>query len=277
VVSDNTRATDTDRNEVCQALDAALGDGQLSTEEHRERVSAATRATTLGELDSLMSDLQVHLTPTAPSPTAPLIGRRVWIGAAVAAVLLGAGVIWGLGGSPSAPSASNSTPAPSGAATGKAPVNTPTPTPPPVQMLSLAGVTGLLAQMRAHFGDTLGYQLNIYQDQAVVQRPDTANGQKTVTWVYRDGNWGNLGPHAAILRDSSVGDLGKFDVQAVLGVVQQAPQTLHVYDATRIFLTVESRKDGSLSLRVNVSDGALSGTIALAADGTVTQVSPPAH
>ena len=66
VVADNTRATDNDRNEVCQALDAALGDGQLSTEEHRERVSAATKATTLGELDSLMSDLQIHLPPARP-------------------------------------------------------------------------------------------------------------------------------------------------------------------------------------------------------------------
>ena len=50
MVSAYTRATDGDRNDACQVLDAALGDGQLSTEEHRERVSAVTKATTLGEL-----------------------------------------------------------------------------------------------------------------------------------------------------------------------------------------------------------------------------------
>ena len=176
-----------------------------------------------------------------------------------------------------APSVTKPSSTPEPTANGNAFVSIPTPTPPPVQMLSLTGVTGLLAQMRTQFGDTLGYQLNIYPDQAVVQRPDTANAHKVMTWVYRDGNWGNLGPTPAVLRDSAVGDLGKFDVQAVLGVVQQAPQTLHVYDANRVFLAVESRKDGSLSLRVNASDGALSGTIALKADGTVTQVSPPAR
>jgi hypothetical protein len=52
------RATDGDRNDVCQELDTALSQGQLSVEEHRERVSAATNAATLGELQSLVSDLQ---------------------------------------------------------------------------------------------------------------------------------------------------------------------------------------------------------------------------
>jgi Domain of unknown function (DUF1707) len=39
-------------------LDSALGEGQLSMEEHRQRVSAATNAATLGELQSLVADLQ---------------------------------------------------------------------------------------------------------------------------------------------------------------------------------------------------------------------------
>mgnify|MGYP003291021026 CR=1 FL=1 len=36
-----TRAKDTDRNDTCQILDSALGEGQLSMEEHRERVAPA--------------------------------------------------------------------------------------------------------------------------------------------------------------------------------------------------------------------------------------------
>ncbi|OBI25566.1 hypothetical protein A5711_06215 [Mycobacterium sp. E2238] len=150
-------------------------------------------------------------------------------------------------------------------------------TAPPQQLLTLSGVSGVLAQMRTQFGDTMGYQLNIYQDQVVVQRPDTANAQKMVTWLYRDGNWASVGPKMAVSSRLAVGDLSKFDVQAVVGVVQQAPQTLHVYDANRIFLAVESRKDGDLNLRINVSDGALSGSIAVAPDGTVVQISPPAR
>jgi Domain of unknown function (DUF1707) len=48
----DTRAKDSDRNNTCQVLDTALSEGQLSMEEHRQRVSAATNATTLGELQS---------------------------------------------------------------------------------------------------------------------------------------------------------------------------------------------------------------------------------
>jgi hypothetical protein len=46
----STRARDSDRSNTCQMLDTALGEGQLSMEEHRQRVGAATNAATLGEL-----------------------------------------------------------------------------------------------------------------------------------------------------------------------------------------------------------------------------------
>ena len=42
-----TRAKDTDRNNTCQVLDSALSDGQLSMDEHRTRVAAATTAACL--------------------------------------------------------------------------------------------------------------------------------------------------------------------------------------------------------------------------------------
>lgn len=278
VVIDNIRATDDDRNNTCQALDAALGDGQLSTEEHRERVSAATKAATLAELQSLVSDLQLH-PARASAPTAPARARNrvVWLAIAVAAilVLLGAGVAWTFQRGAS-PSASNPSSMPPSTHVGLPGIATNT-TAPPNQLLTFSGVTGLLTQMRTQFGDTLGYQLNVYEDQAVVMRPDTANAHKIVTWVYRDGGWMNLGPTPSVLPGSAIGDLAKFDVQAVLGVVQQAPQTLHIYDANRTNLTIESRKDGSLSLRIHLSDGSLSGSIAVAADGSVTQISPPAR
>jgi Protein of unknown function (DUF3060)/Domain of unknown function (DUF1707) len=59
---DPTRATDSDRDDTCRVLDTALSQGQLSMEEHRQRVSAATNAKTLGELHSLVSDLQTRQT-----------------------------------------------------------------------------------------------------------------------------------------------------------------------------------------------------------------------
>lgn len=60
-----TRAKDSDHDATCQALDIALGDGQLSMEEHRERVTAATSAKTLGDLSALVTDLQLDAPPVA--------------------------------------------------------------------------------------------------------------------------------------------------------------------------------------------------------------------
>ena len=78
-----TRAKDRDRNDTCQILDSALADGQLPMEEHRTRVALATEAETLGDLQSLISDLQTANAPVQPPdlkkrPKMP--GRRQRLG-----------------------------------------------------------------------------------------------------------------------------------------------------------------------------------------------------
>jgi hypothetical protein len=285
VAISGTRATDTDRTNTCQVLDSALAEGQLSMEEHRQRVSAATNAVTLGQLQSLVSDLQIHRAPARLAQST--LPARVWgiaIAVVVAVVLLGALIIWGLFGNTSSPSSPSPPSSPLKTTSVAAPPpSTPavgaTTAPPqvPTSLLSLSGVTQVLAQMRTQFGDTLGYQLNIYQDKAVLQRPDTANAHKIVEWIYRGGSWTNKGPSTGVFSDSAVGDLSKFDVQAVLGVIQSAPQTLHIYDANDTFLSIESTKDGSLYLDIHVSDDSNSGSIHVGADGSVEDISPPAH
>jgi hypothetical protein len=87
-----TRAKDSDRNDTCQILDSAVSEGQLSMEEHRERVRAATTATTLGELQSLVSDLQNSNAPVQlPELKKPRGQGGGWgMRAAVAGVLRGA-------------------------------------------------------------------------------------------------------------------------------------------------------------------------------------------
>lgn len=97
VVTGNTRAADNDRNDTCKVLDSAFGDGQLSMKEHRQRVSAATRATTLGELQSLVLDLQIQRAPVQ-LPTLKSPARRWVLRIAVATmlVLAGAGLAWAL-------------------------------------------------------------------------------------------------------------------------------------------------------------------------------------
>jgi Domain of unknown function (DUF1707) len=72
-----TRAKDADRQETFTLLDDALSDGQLSGEEHRERISQATNAVTLGDLKQLVSDLQGGPAPKRRRATEfPLQGAR---------------------------------------------------------------------------------------------------------------------------------------------------------------------------------------------------------
>jgi hypothetical protein len=51
------RASDADRERVVAVLNAALSDGRLTAQEHDERVDAALRARTLGDLAGLTTDL----------------------------------------------------------------------------------------------------------------------------------------------------------------------------------------------------------------------------
>ena len=95
-------------------------------EEHRERVSAATKAVTLGDLHALVADLQTDSTalqlPAAKAP--PKLPRTgggwgVLAAAFVVSVLLGVGIGWGLYGNTRSPLDFTTDPGPS--PTGSAP------------------------------------------------------------------------------------------------------------------------------------------------------------
>lgn len=266
-----TRATDGDRNETCQALDAALGDGELSMEEHRQRVASATIAATLGELQSLVSDLQIHSTPVQTLKP-PARRRGVWLAVAAAVVLVGALIAWGAW--PSNPSRS---PLPSQKApTASVAPNVNSPAPAPPQLLTVGGLTGFLAQTRKQFGDVTGYELTVWPDRAILARPDSVNAHKPVNWSYSNGAWTNQGA-SSIPPDSRPADLSKFNVQEVVGVLNGAPQSLHISNPKSTSLVIDSAKDGSLALQIHVSDNAnKNGYIAVAADGSVEQIHAPA-
>ena len=120
---------------------------------------------------------------------------------------------------------------------------------PPPALLSIGGLTGFFAQMGRQFGDTLGYQVDIRSQRADLYRPDAVNGHKTVLWIFSDNNWANLQSDAPTPLHTAVGDLSKFDVQAVLDGVRNAPQTLGIINPTDEWLDIQSAEDGSLALR----------------------------
>ncbi len=242
-------------------------------EEHRQRVSAATSATTLAELQALVSDLQVHQGPRLTSPATDRSGSwGIRIAVAGVLVLLGLGIGWGLlDGTSSRPQSGTNT----GAFTSAALAPTTPAATAATELQSIGGLTDLLTQIRQKFGDTQGYQLVVYQDYAVLYRADPRNEHRAKGYDYRNGGFIDF-PAATIPIDTDLADLSKFGIAPVVGALRDAPQTLKISDVKNTYLIINGRADGSLDMSIYVSDSANnSGYIRIAPDGTVKTIYPP--
>ncbi len=279
----STRAKDSDRNNTCQVLDSALSDGQLSMEEHRLRVAAATTSATLGDLQHLVDDLQTDNAPvqmpdlSTPSRLAAVSSgvRDGWgTRAAVAAVLvvLGIAIGWGLYGNTSSPLSFTSDP---GAKSDGIPAKVITP---PKQLQSLGGLNGLLEQMRQRFGDTMGYGLVVYPEYAVLSRPDPTDDRRKLSYTYRGGF---DDPSASAKgEDDVLADLGAFDVATTVGILRGVAETVGLQQkdvkADGTYLSIDPANDplapGALELRASVSSEFGSGAVTFAGDGTIKRI-----
>lgn len=276
-----TRAKDSDRQDACTVLDDALADGELSAEEHRERVSAATKAVTLGDLHTLVNDLQTNAGRQLPAvDSRPKMLPRVggwWVPAAafVVSVLLGIGIGWGLYGNTRSPLDFTTDPGAKPDGVGAVVLTAPT------QLHSVGGLTGLFEQMRKRLGDTMGYRLVIYPTYAVLDRPDPSDDRRMLAYTYR-GGWGDPTSSAKGSSDAPApADLSKFDVTKTVGIMRGAPETLHMRpaDVKTTYLIIEPATDpttpGALSLSLYVSSDYGGGHITFAGDGAVKEMSLP--
>jgi hypothetical protein len=272
-----TRAKDSDRNDTCQILDNALSEGQLSMEEHRERVRAATTATTLGELQSMVSDLQNSNAPVQlPDLKKPRGQGGGWgMRAAVAGVLvvLGIGIGWGLYGNTSSPLSFTSDPG------AKSDGVTPIVLTPPRQLHSVGGLTGLIEQMKQKFGDTNGYRLPVYPDYASLTRPDPGEERRELNYTYR-GGWDDPSTSSKS-SDATEIDLSQFDIKTVVGVLRGAPETLDIKpaDVTSTYLNIDPASDpttpGALEVSIYVSSDYGSGYVEMDGAGNIKNISYP--
>jgi hypothetical protein len=276
-----TRAKDSDRTNTCQILDSALGDGQLSMEEHRTRVALATQAETLGDLQSLISDLQTENAPVQlpdlkkrPALASGGTGWGLRLAVAGVLVVLGIAIGWGLYGNTTSPLSFTSDP---GAKADGIPATVLTP---PRQLQSLGGLNGLLEQIRQKFGDTEGYRLVVYPDYASLDRPDPGDDRKKASYTYR-GGFGDPSLAAKDADDKLV-DLSKFDVKKIVGIVRGAAETLGVKpaDVKSTYLIIEPSSDptapaGALDVSIYVSSDFGSGYIELTGDGTQKAINYP--
>ncbi len=278
-----------DRTDTCQVLDSAFGEGQLSMDEHRQRVSAATNAATLGELHSLVADLQTANAPVqSPSklwaqpnlkkPAAARLQTGGWgMLAAVAAVLvlLGIGIGWGLYGNTSSPLSFTTDP---GAKSDGIPAKVLTP---PRQLHSLGGLNGLFEQMRQRFGDTRGYNMTVYPDYAAMEREDPGEPRRVLHYVYR-GGWGDSNSSSAKDEGDVLVDLAAIDVPKVVGALRGAPETLGIKpdEVDSMYLNIDPADTpitpGELTLTIYVnSELGGSGYIQIGGDGTEKQINYP--
>lgn len=262
-----TRAKDSDRDATCRILDNALAEGQLSGDEHRRRVTAAVTATTLGELEPLIADLQV---PDDARP-APVRRRRrrdlIVAGAGVAAAVVIIAVAFSGGPDASAPSGSPSSHPSSVAPVPEshvelstvAPDSAPDTVPPAVikparDLLTADGLTAVVDSIRGRFGDTMGYELAITTDQAFLARPDPTDDHKKMVYPYR-GGWDDPSERDRSDTDDLT-DLAAFDIPATAAAVAAAPATLNIApaDVASTYLDVDYiAEQGGLELLVKIT------------------------
>ncbi|WP_159929746.1 MULTISPECIES: DUF1707 SHOCT-like domain-containing protein [Rhodococcus] len=92
------RAADTDRNQIAITLEREVGTGRLTLDEYSDRIAAAYRARTLGELAALTSDLP----PSAPAPVPAHPGHKTFGPMVIGLSVLLAGLLVTFAGSPTA-------------------------------------------------------------------------------------------------------------------------------------------------------------------------------
>ena len=200
-------------------------------EEHRQRVRSATTAATLGELQSLVSDLQTANAPVQLPNLKPArlpVRRRLGHRAAIAGVLvvLGIGIGWGLYGN--TPSPLSFTSDPGAKSDGIAPVRADTATAAAVTGRADRTVRADAAEVRRHHRLSDGHLPGLRV--AGPARPERRPAQVLSTPTAAAGaTQQSIEPDE---RRRSLVDLGEVrHRQAVVGILRGAPETLGIKHA----------------------------------------------
>lgn len=198
--------------------------------------------------------------------------------AGVAAVAVALVVSGRVGGSPDQQVATNAPRSSSVAVTSSAVAqsNSPSPSPSPgsTELQSAEGLAGLLQTLRDKFGDTMGYQLVVYPDYAVVDRADPTNSHVEQGYTYRGDGWQTWGSATSTSSFDFLADLGSFDAPAVAATLAAAPQTLGAPNGAGTYLIVEGAEGGGLELAIH-STAPGTGFMQVNPDGSINKVFPP--
>jgi serine/threonine protein kinase len=143
----------------------------------------------------------------------------------------------------------------------------------PAQLQTSDGLTGLLTTIRDKFGDTMGYQLVVYPDYAVLERASPNNSHVKQSYLYR-GSWKNWAPDMSTSSFDVLADLSQFNAAAVSAQLKNPPPDLNITDNSQNYLIVEGAEGGGLELAMH-SAAPGTGFMEINPDGSIKTLHPP--
>lgn len=255
------RAADSDRADVCGMLDAALADGQLTAAEYATRTSAAMRAVTFADLETLIADLQLPEalvdTPVVRAdlrrPHRLRMPLAIVAGAAALGAVVGLAVGCAGGGAETAAEA------------GRPAFTTPN------------GLARFIADYRAHFGDTSVDEVTLHPEHVSIVRRAADNPAQEDRWDY-DGEFDHSVTTSRDPDDPTI-DLAALDLPAIAAVLAGSTRTVGVPEGAVTHLGIEPSEHagiaGGLEVQIFVADERGGrGDLTVAADGAPVAVFP---
>lgn len=282
--SSSTRARDIDRAQTCGLLDAGYSEGQLEKAEYDARTAAAMRAKTLGELDALVSDLQIpaHLAETAVrEATVPPRKRR---GPAIAAAVAAVAVVIGLvavvtrGDDPGPqPDSVREVAAPAQPAPAPVPGEPEAIVVDPIDTTTAEGIEEFLRQFQGKFGDRIVDDLYLAQSYAAFNRMLPEQAHRVQRWDYYRG-FDPSGSPGRRSTDATV-DLAGIRIDKLGDLIRDAPSAVGLPGGRIDYIIV--RPDpitDEPEILIYVEDTSLrSGHLYATFDGVVTGTSAPSR
>lgn len=259
-----TRARDADRARAVAALDAARADGQLDAEEHEAYAELAGQARTLGDLSTLVAELQQRPMP----PTKPK-ARNTFRIATVAAALVVAigGFAWTVRDDKPSPAARQAAAVNYNAA---APLVIQTP-----KLTTQVGFVQFRDDFRTKFGDTRVDEAVLHDEHASAVRRAAPDADWTADWTYR-GGFDRSAQVSTRKRETVEIDLAQINADALGAALTTAAATLLVRDGVVTHFRIANDSwVGRPAITIFVrNEVAQSGHMTLALTGEVLQTYP---
>lgn len=215
------RARDIDRLWAMARLDEAFTDGQLTADEHLDRLAAARSAVTVRELDVSLHDLQLPV--VQPRRGVDRARTAIVAAALLAAIAIVAGsFVWTSERGNDRPAATVLSPETDRLVGGP--------------VFAAAGLDEVVRAIRAKFGTTVIEGVHFYRDKAVVSIPEAVSPTGSARYTYSLGGafherevYGGL----AVSSDPNLRvDVAKLDTRRLAALIAAAPEQLRLTSGT---------------------------------------------